>query len=217
VRRLFFVAVGVGAIVALVASLSVNVLLHWSEPINVLDAPRDQVAALTPAEINDKLLSGALRLKMVSGMEKAVYFFVHAPSMLAYSWAYFFVPAAIAAFLGGLLVGGRRAAWSNGGWMGFHDLRTPDRWMSIVSAVLLAGYFLFAMYALLSPSNDPQQGMAQGFIIFVGLVLLSLGGALWFGVARKHPWMVRTVFALSIFPALSQTAQEIFLLVHRGQ
>ena len=101
--------------------------------------------------------------------------------------------------------------------MGFHDLRTPDRWMSIVSSVLLAGYFLFAMYALFSPSNDPQQGMAQGFIIFVGLVLLSLGGALWFGVARKHPWMVRTVFALSIFPALSQTAQEIFLLVHRGQ
>ena len=101
--------------------------------------------------------------------------------------------------------------------MGFHDLRTPDRWMSIVSAVLLAGYFLFAMYALFSPSNDPQQGMAQGFIIFIGLVLLSLGGALWFGVARKHPWMVRTVFALSIFPAFCQTAQEIFLLVHRAQ
>jgi hypothetical protein len=64
---------------------------------------------------------------------------------------------------------------------------------------------------------NPQQAMAQGFIILVGLVLLSLGGALWFGVARKHPWMVRTVFALSIFPVLIQTAQEIFLLVHRGQ
>jgi hypothetical protein len=64
---------------------------------------------------------------------------------------------------------------------------------------------------------NPQQAMAQGFIILVGLVLLSLGGALWFGVARKHPWMVRTVFALSTFPALSQTAQEIFSLVHRGQ
>ena len=101
--------------------------------------------------------------------------------------------------------------------MGFHDLRTPDKWMSIVSAVLLAGYFLFAMDALFSPSNDPQRGMAQGFIILVGLVLLSLAGALWFGVARKHPWMIRIVFALSVFPALSQTAQEIFLLVHRGQ
>ena len=101
--------------------------------------------------------------------------------------------------------------------MGFHDLRTPDKWMSIASAVLLTGYFLFALYAMFSPSNDPQQGMAQGFIIFVGLVLLSLGGALWFGVARRHPWVVRIIFAVSIFPALSQTAQEIFLLVHRGR
>jgi hypothetical protein len=110
VRKLFFVAVGVGAVVALVASLSVNVLLHWSEEISVLDAPQEQVAGLTPTEINHKLLSGALRLKMVSGIEKAVYFFVHAPIVLAYSWAYFFVPSAIAAFLGGLLVSGRRAA-----------------------------------------------------------------------------------------------------------
>ena len=101
--------------------------------------------------------------------------------------------------------------------MGFHELRTADKWMSIASAVLLAAYFLFAMYALFSPSSDPQRGMAQGFIILVGLVLLSLGGALWFGVARQHPWVVRIIFAVSIFPALSQTAQEIFLLVHRGQ
>ncbi len=101
--------------------------------------------------------------------------------------------------------------------MGFHDLRTPDKWMSTVSAVLLAGYFAFALYALSSPSNDPQRGMAQGFITLVALVLLSLGGALWFGVARKHPWVVRIVFAVTIFPALSQIAQEIFLLVHHGQ
>lgn len=100
--------------------------------------------------------------------------------------------------------------------MGARDLRTPDKWMSIASTVLLAGYFLFAVYSLFSPSDDPQQGMARGFIILVGLVLLSLGGALWFGVARNHPWVVRIVFAVSIFPALSQTAQEIFLLVHRG-
>ena len=38
-----------------------------------------------------------------------------------------------------------------------------------------------------------------------------------FGVARKHPWVIRTVFAITIFPVLSQTAQEIFLLVHRAQ
>jgi hypothetical protein len=101
--------------------------------------------------------------------------------------------------------------------MGVQDLRTPDKWMSIASAVLLAAYFLFAAYSLFSPSDyDPQQGMARGFIILVGLVLLSLGGALWFGVARNHPWVVRIVFAVSIFPALSQTAQEIFLFVHHG-
>jgi hypothetical protein len=101
--------------------------------------------------------------------------------------------------------------------MGVQDLRKPDKWMCIASDVLLAGYFLFASYSLFSPSAyDPQQGMARGFIILVGLVLLSLGGALWFGVARNHPWVVRIVFGVSIFPALSQTAQEIFLFVHRG-
>ena len=101
--------------------------------------------------------------------------------------------------------------------MGINDLRTPDKWMAIVSALLLVGYFVFALYAMSSPSNDPQRGMAQGFIIFVAFVLLLLAGALWFGVARNHPWVLRVVFAVSIFPALSQLAQEIFLLVHRGR
>jgi len=109
-RRLVFVAIGVGTMVALVATLSVNIVLHWSEEISVVDAPQEQVAALTPIEVNDKLLSGALHLKTVSGAEKAAYFFTRAPTMLVYSWAYFFVPSAIAAFLGGLLVSGRRAA-----------------------------------------------------------------------------------------------------------
>lgn len=92
--------------------------------------------------------------------------------------------------------------------MGVNDLRTPDKWMAIASALLLVGYFAFALYAMSSPSNDPQRGMAQGFIIFVALVLLLLAGVLWFGVARNHPWVVRIVFAVTIFPALSQIAQE---------
>jgi hypothetical protein len=58
--------------------------------------------------------------------------------------------------------------------------------------------------------------MAQGFIILVSLVLLLFAGALWFGVARNHPWVVRTVFAITVFPALSQIAQQIYLLVRRG-
>jgi hypothetical protein len=99
--------------------------------------------------------------------------------------------------------------------MGLNDLRTPDKWMAIVSAALLVVYFALALNALLSPSGDPQRGMADGFIILVALVLLSIGGVLWFGVTRKHPWVVRVVFVLTVFPALSQIAQEIFLVVHR--
>ena len=101
--------------------------------------------------------------------------------------------------------------------MGVNDLRAPDKWMAIASALLLVGYFAFALYAMSSPSNDPQRGMAQGFIIFVELVLLLLAGLLWFGVARKHPWIVRIVFVVAVFPAVSQLAQEIFLFVHRGR
>jgi multisubunit Na+/H+ antiporter MnhB subunit len=101
--------------------------------------------------------------------------------------------------------------------MSFDDLRTPDKWMAIASALLLAGYFAFALYAMFSSSNDPQRGMAQGFIIFVAFVLLLLAGVLWFGIARNHPWVVRVVFAVAVFPAISQLAQEIFLFAHRGR
>ena len=101
--------------------------------------------------------------------------------------------------------------------MAFDDLRPVDKWLSVVSAILLPVYFVFAVFALASPSDDPQQGMAQGFIILVALVLMSLGGALWFGVARQRPWLVRVVSVLVILPALSQIAQEVFLLVHRGR
>ena len=108
-RRLLLMACGVGAVVALVATISANIL-HWSDEISVLDAPQDQVAGLTQTQLNDKLLSGALRLKTMSGAEKATYFLTSSPMLLAQSWAYFFVPSAVAAFLGGLLVSGRRAA-----------------------------------------------------------------------------------------------------------
>ncbi len=87
--------------------------------------------------------------------------------------------------------------------------------MSLVSGVLLAGYFAVALHALFSPSSDPQRGMAEGFIILVAVILLLIGGALWFGVARRHPWVVRIVFVITVFPALSQVAQEIYLLTHR--
>ncbi len=108
--RLLIAAIGVGAIVALVATLTAEVLVPWSEHVSVLDAPKEQVAGLSATELNDRLLSGALKLRSVSGMEKAVFIFTREPMMLVHSWVYFFVSSAIAAFLCGLLVNARRAA-----------------------------------------------------------------------------------------------------------
>ena len=59
--------------------------------------------------------------------------------------------------------------------------------MSMVSAVLLKGYFAFALSALFSSSNDPQQGMAQGFITLVASsfsCLAALYGSEWLDSTR---------------------------------
>jgi hypothetical protein len=100
---------------------------------------------------------------------------------------------------------------------GLNQLRAVDKWLTIASAVLLGGYFAIALYAGASPSNDPQRGMAQGFIIFVALLLLAVGGVLWFAVVRNHPWLLRTIFVFTVLPTISLIAQQIFLLVHRAQ
>jgi len=100
--------------------------------------------------------------------------------------------------------------------MAFANLRAIDRWLSAISAILLAGYFAFCLYALAQPSDDPQKGMAVGFLVFVEVILLCLGWALWLGVSRTRAWLVRTVSFFAIFPAISQIAQEIFLFFHRG-
>lgn len=91
---------------------------------------------------------------------------------------------------------------SRGGW----------NWVSITAAVLLAGYLSFALYGLFSPSNDPQRGMANGFILFVVAILGSLGGLLWVGVRRGKRWLVRIVFAITVLPALSPVARLIYLM-----
>jgi hypothetical protein len=97
------------------------------------------------------------------------------------------------------------------------QLRAADKWMSIATALLLAAYFGVALYAAASPSNDPQRGMAQGFIIFVALLLMAAGGALWFAVVRNHLFLLRMIFAFTVFPALSLIAQHIFSLMHHAQ
>ena len=56
--------------------------------------------------------------------------------------------------------------------------------------------------------------MANGFIMFVEVILLSLGGLLWLAIARTWARLVRTISVLAIYPALAQIAQEIYLLVH---
>lgn len=83
--------------------------------------------------------------------------------------------------------------------MTFKFPQTADGWMGLIGAVLLTAYFSFALYASLSPSDDPQQGMAQGFITLVALILLLFAGALWFGVTRNHPWWCASYLPLSYF------------------
>jgi len=88
--------------------------------------------------------------------------------------------------------------------------------MATASALLLAGYFLVAVFAGASPSSDPQQGMAQGFIVFVGVALLAFASLLWFAVAGNHPWVVRVVFVLAAYPVVAKTAELFYLGLHRG-
>jgi len=100
--------------------------------------------------------------------------------------------------------------------MAWSDLKKVDRWLAAISAALLAVYFAIGVYALVSPSSDPQGGMANGFIMFVEVILLSLGGLLWLAVARSRAWLIRTISVLAIYPALAEIAQELYLLVHRS-
>jgi hypothetical protein len=88
--------------------------------------------------------------------------------------------------------------------------------MSIVAAVLLAGYLLFILYGLFSPSNDPQRGMANGFLTFMAVILVTLEVLLWFGVTRNKVWLIRVVFVIAILPGLSPIARLIYVLTHAG-
>lgn len=84
---------------------------------------------------------------------------------------------------------------------------------AILTAVLLAGYFAVIVWAWLSPSTDPQRGMAEGFLMLVTLGLLGLAGLLWLGVRTQRPALVWFVFGLCALPSLSLVARGIYLLV----
>ncbi len=78
---------------------------------------------------------------------------------------------------------------------------------------LLTAYALGVLYGLLSPSSDPQRGMAQGFLMFIMLVLLALAGLSWLGTHPYRPWLAWPVFMICVFPAVSLSAQGVCWVV----
>jgi hypothetical protein len=88
-------------------------------------------------------------------------------------------------------------------------------WKAIIAAILLACYLGFAIWALFSPSDDPQRGMAIGFIIPVVLILVMLGLVLWRAVVRGRRWLVWTIMVVAVIPALLQMAETIYVTFFR--
>ena len=62
-----------------------------------------------------------------------------------------------------------------------------------------------------APSDDPQRGMAVGFIIPVALILVTLELVLWRAIVRGRRWLVWAIFMIAVLPALLQTAQMIYV------
>jgi hypothetical protein len=91
--------------------------------------------------------------------------------------------------------------------------RRPPPAVVLTTGLLLAAYLGVIVWGLLSPSNDPQRGMAQGCLSLAALAVLSMAGLLWFGVARGHPRLVRALFWMCVFPAILLLAQGVFLLI----
>ena len=84
---------------------------------------------------------------------------------------------------------------------------------SVVAALLLAAYFGVVSWAWLSPSTDPQRGMANGFLMLVTVCLLGLAGLLWLGIRSQRRGLVWFVFGVCALPSLSLVARGVYLLV----
>jgi len=89
----------------------------------------------------------------------------------------------------------------------------PSMTLVIITALLLAGYLGVVGWAWLSPSTDPQGGMAVGFLMLATLFFLGLAGLLWYGAARQRAGCVWVVFGICALPSLSLVARAIYLLV----
>jgi len=88
----------------------------------------------------------------------------------------------------------------------------PGIALVIITALLLAAYFGVVGWAWLSPSTDPQRGMAVGFLMMVTLFLLGLAVVLWYGVAHRRRRLVWVVFGICALPSLSLVARAMYLL-----
>lgn len=91
----------------------------------------------------------------------------------------------------------------------------PWDWKAFCAAIMLACYVGFAIWALFSPSDDPQRGMAIGFIIPVVLILITLGLLLWRAVVRGRRWLVWTIFVIVVIPGLLQMSEIIYVTFFR--
>ncbi|MGJ5819735.1 hypothetical protein [Paludibaculum fermentans] len=77
---------------------------------------------------------------------------------------------------------------------------TPPVYLYPTTVSLLSLYGVGVLYGLLSTSNDPQRGMANGFLIFVLLLLVGLGALSWLGTHPYRPWLARLVFVICVLP-----------------
>ncbi|QOY89557.1 hypothetical protein [Paludibaculum fermentans] len=89
----------------------------------------------------------------------------------------------------------------------------PPAFLYPTTLCLLAAYALGVLYGLVSPSSDPQRGMAQGFLIFMLLVVLGFAGLSWLGTHPYRPWLAWAVFVICVFPAVSLSAQGIYWVI----
>jgi hypothetical protein len=90
---------------------------------------------------------------------------------------------------------------------------SPPATLVAITALLLTGYLCVVGWAWLSPSTDPQRGMAVGFLMLATLFFLGLAGLLWHGTVHKRPRVVWIVFGVCALPSLSLVARGIYLLV----
>jgi hypothetical protein len=91
--------------------------------------------------------------------------------------------------------------------------RRPPGLIVGITTVLLAAYFGIVVWAWSSTTDDPQAGMAVGFLMLVTLFLLGLFGLFWYGIAKQRRGAVWFVFGICALPSLSFVARGTYLLL----